>query len=124
MDGAPAMLSRPTDAPSAVGPASAIVAIQVFRQASRHRRNAKPTTIVSAVRIWLARISGRSDRHLLQAMADAVEALAEHCDQLAEHLSSQEAVTEEINASFGDEITLLRAQVQHLQGLLKPGKDA
>jgi len=120
----PVMLNQPSDAPPALGPASAAVEIQIFRQAWRYRHDNRPSTVAQAIRGWLARQSGRSDRHLLESMAHAVEALTAHCDRLSEHLAVQEAVTEEISASYGDEITRLRAQVLHLQRLLEGDHDA
>lgn len=66
----------------------------------------------------MGRVSGRSDRHLLFALAQATEAIATHCDLLADRLAAQEAVTADVTGAFGEEITRLRAEVLHLQRLV------
>ena len=67
------------------------------------------------MRAWAGRLSGRSDRRLLLALAGATDAIATHCDLLAAHLAAEEALTEDVVASYGEEITCLRAEVLHLQ---------
>ena len=71
-----------------------------------------------AVRSWLGRVSGRSDRHLLFALAQATEAIATHCDLLADRLAAHETVTADVSGAFGEELTRLRAEVLHLQRLV------
>ena len=52
------------------------------------------------------------------ALAQATEAIATHCDLLADRLAAQEAVTADVTGAFGEEITRLRAEVLHLQRLV------
>jgi hypothetical protein len=68
-----------------------------------------------SLRSWAGRISGRADRRLLVALVGATEAIITHCDLLADRLAAQEAVTEDVAGSFGQEIVQLRAEVLHLQ---------
>jgi hypothetical protein len=80
-------------------------------------------TRAGSLRSWAARLSGRSDRRLLLAMAAATEALALHCDLLLERITSHEAVTAEVAGAFGQEIAQLRAEVVHLRrSLTAPGR--
>jgi cell division protein FtsB len=64
---------------------------------------------------WAGRVSGRSDRRLLLALAAAMDAMATHCDLLADRLASQEVVTADLADVFGQEIAQLRAEVLHLR---------
>ena len=68
-----------------------------------------------SLRSWAGRISGRADRRLLVALVGATEAIATHCDLLADRLAVQEAVTQDVAESFGQEIVQLRAEVLRLQ---------
>jgi hypothetical protein len=80
-------------------------------------------TRARSLRGWAARVSGRSDRQLLLALAAATEALTLHCDLLLERITSQEAVTAEVAGAFGQEIAQLRAEVAHLRrSLTAPGR--
>ena len=69
----------------------------------------------STVRSWAGRVSGRSDRRLLLALASATDAVAAHCDLIVDRLTTQEAVTADVTGAFGEEIAQLRAEVLHLQ---------
>jgi len=71
-----------------------------------------------ALRAWVGRVSGRSDRHLLFALAQATEAIAAHCDLLADRLAALESVSADVTGAFGEELTRLRAEVLHLQRLV------
>src|SRR5580704_8016547 len=88
---APHMLQRPVDAPPPLGPVSATDGVATLRRvlADRH---ATPASL----RAWAGRVSGRSDRRLVLALAGATEAMATHCDQLAARLAEQEAVTADV----------------------------
>jgi hypothetical protein len=77
-----------------------------------------------SVRAWLGRISGRSDRRLLVSLAGATEAIAAHCDLLGDRLAVLEAVTADVAAAYGEEISRLRAEVLHLQRLVVSLHDA
>ena len=68
-----------------------------------------------AVRAWAGRVSGRSDRRLLLALASATDAVAAQCDHVVDRLTTQEAVSTDVATVFGEEITQLRAEVLHLQ---------
>ena len=68
-----------------------------------------------SLRAWAGRVSGRADRRLLLALADATEAMVAQCDLLCDRLAAQEAVTADVVGAFGQEIALLRAEVEHLQ---------
>jgi hypothetical protein len=108
---APHTLRRPADAPPPLAPASGTEGVSTFRRVWSEK-NAGATR---SFRSWAGRVSGRSDRRLLLALAGAVESLAVHCDQLVEHLTAQEAVTADVASSFGQEIVQLRAEVDRLQ---------
>ena len=82
-----------------------------FRRA-RSERNAGATR---SLRGWAGRVSGRSDRRLLLAVATATDSVASHCDLLVDRLNAQEAVTADVGSTFGEEIARLRAEVASLQ---------
>jgi (p)ppGpp synthase/HD superfamily hydrolase len=63
------------------------------------------------------RISGRSDRRLLSALAEATDAIATQCDLLADRIAARDTVSSDIADSFGEEVTRLRAEVLHLHHL-------
>jgi uncharacterized protein YceH (UPF0502 family) len=107
---APRMLRQPADAPPPLGPVSATDGVATFRRVLADR-NAPPASL----RAWAGRVSGRSDRRLVLALAGATEAIASHCDQLVARLAAQEAVTADVASSFGQEIAQLRAEVVRLQ---------
>ena len=105
------MLRRPADAPPPlphVGDSDPVAAL-------RRVRSERDTGTTRSLRAWAGRVSGRADRRLLLALADATEAMAARCDLLSDRLAAQESVTADVAAAFGQEITLLRAEVQHLQ---------
>jgi hypothetical protein len=116
---APRMLRQPADAPPPLGPVGASDAMASFRRIWSDRSAATGRSL----RSWAGRVSGRSDRRLLVAVAGAAEAMAQRCDLLLDRLATQEAVTADIAASFGQEIVQLRAEVIHLQRNLDPLRD-
>ena len=67
------------------------------------------------LRAWAGRVSGRADRRLLFAIAHATDAIAAHCDLIADRLATQETITADISRAFGEEISQLRSEVIHLQ---------
>ena len=110
-DGAPRMLRRPADAPPPLGPVSDTDPVVALRRVwSDGNASTK-----RSLRSWAGRISGRADRRLLVALVDATEAVVTHCDLLADRLTAQEAVTQDVAESFGQEIVQLRAEVLRLQ---------
>src|ERR1700734_73818 len=110
-DGAPRMLRRTADAPPQLGPVSGTEGVVAFRRVWSDRN--APTK--RSLRSWAGRISGRADRRLLVALVGATEAVVTHCDLLADRLTAQEAVTQDVAESFGQEIVQLRAEVLRLQ---------
>jgi hypothetical protein len=110
-NGAPRMLRRPADAPPQLGPVSGTDQVVAFRRIWSERN----TSTKRSLRSWAGRISGRADRRLLVALVGATEAIATHCDLLADRVAAQEAVTEDVVASLGKEIVQLRAEVLRLQ---------
>jgi hypothetical protein len=110
-DGAPRMLRRSADAPPSLGPISGTDPVVAFRRVWSNRN----VSTKRSLRSWAGRISGRADRRLLVALVGATEAIATHCDLLADRLVAQEAVTEDVAESFGQELVQLRAEVLRLQ---------
>ena len=105
------MLRRPADAPPPLGPVSATQRVVNLRRVwSDSNASTK-----RSLRSWAGRISGRADRRLLVALVGATEAVVTHCDLLADRLTAQEAVTQDVAESFGQEIVQLRAEVLRLQ---------
>jgi hypothetical protein len=119
---APRTLHQPTDAPPPIGHVRDDEALRSLRRVRESRREVTPrsTSLVGTVRAWAGRVSGRSDRRLLFALAQATEAIAAHCDLLADRLASQETITADVTGAYGEEITQLRAEVRHLQRLVSP----
>jgi hypothetical protein len=105
------MLRRPAEAPPPLGPVSGTHGVAAFRRVWSDRNVATKRSF----RSWAGRISGRADRRLLVALVGATEAIVTHCDLLADRLAAQEAVTEDVAGSFGQEIVQLRAEVLHLR---------
>jgi len=119
---APNTLRRPADAPTPLGPVGGAEPLQSFSRVWSARRLGAGRP--DSVRAWLGRISGRSDRRLLVSLAGATEAIAAHCDLLGDRLAVLEAVTADVAAAYGEEISRLRAEVLHLQRLVVSLHDA
>jgi hypothetical protein len=116
-DEPPRLWSRPTDAPEPVGHLSgtpAALELQRLREASSAKTHRRHEGMVLRMRAWLSRVSGRADRRALRVLADATIALVERCDLLADRLTAQEAVVDEVARALGEELTRLRAEVAHL----------
>jgi hypothetical protein len=107
---APRVLARPADAPPPLAPVGDGDPVQTFRRfwSARLQRATSP-------RGWLGRVSGRTDRSLLLAMAAATDALVAQCDLITERLAALESLTANVTDTFGEEVTLLRAEVLHLR---------
>jgi hypothetical protein len=112
---APRMLRQPADAPPPLGHVGDDPTVQSFRREWSTRRAGTALSLRSTVRSWAGRVSGRSDRRLLLALASATDAVAAHCDLIVDRLTTQEAVTADVTGAFGEEIAQLRAEVLHLQ---------
>ncbi len=105
------MLRQPADAPpplARVGDGEPVATL-------RRVRAERVSGTTSSLRAWAGRVTGRADRRLLLALAAATEAMVTQCDLLSERLAAQEAVTADVAGAFGQEMALLRAEVQHLQ---------
>jgi hypothetical protein len=107
----PRLLRQPADAPPPLDHIGDGEAMRSFGRVWSSRNAAGGRSL----RAWAGRVSGRSDRRLLLALADATAALSTHCDLLADRLTVQEAVTADVAGAFGQEIAQLRAEVLHLQ---------
>jgi hypothetical protein len=112
---APRMLRQPADAPSPLHHVGDTEAVLSFRQQWSGRPLERRGSAKSRLRAWAGRVSGRSDRRLLFALAHATDAVAAHCDHVVDRLASQEAVTADLASAYGEEIARLRAEVLHLQ---------
>jgi hypothetical protein len=110
-DSPPRTLGRPADAPPQLGPVSGTDPVVALRRVWSDRN----ISTKKSLRSWAGRISGRADRRLLVVLVGATEAVVAHCDLLAERLTAQESVTEDMVGSFGQEIVQLRAEVLRLQ---------
>ncbi len=113
------MLRQPADAPPPlehVGDSDLVASL-------RRVRSERDAGTTRPLRAWAGRVSGRSDRRLLLALAEATEAMVAHCDLLGDRLAAQEAVTADVAGAFGQEIALLRAEVLHLQRLVAAAED-
>ncbi len=106
------MLRQPADAPPPLGRPGDTEGVRSFRRVWSDWNTAGTTR---SLRAWAGRVSGRSDRRLLAALAGATEAVVAQCDQLADRLTAQEAVTADVADSFGREIVQLRAEVVALR---------
>jgi len=112
---APRMLRQPSEAPPPLGHVGEDPALLSFRREWAARRSATAGSLRRAVRAWAGRVSGRSDRRLLLALASATDAVAAQCDHVVDRLTTQEAVSADVATVFGEEIAQLRAEVLHLQ---------
>ncbi len=115
----PRTLRQPADPPPPPGHVRDTDALQsFFRLWESRRATGTSPSPGRAVRAWVGRISGRSNRHLLVALAQATESIAAQCDLLADRLAAHETVTADVTGAFGEELTRLRAEVLHLQRLV------
>lgn len=119
---APRLLSRPTDAPPrlgrvADGPALAALGHEWSLHGAR-RRTMWAGSPGDTARLWAGRLTGRSRRRLVDALAGATIELADRCEVLTDRMMTQEEVTEDVATAYGEELSRLRAEVQHLAGLV------
>ena len=75
----PGMLGQPADAPAPMGRVGDTESLLTVRRV-RANWEAPPRR---SLRSWAGRVSGRSDRRLLRALADATAALAGHSSHTA-----------------------------------------
>ena len=121
------MLQRPADAPLAVEHAGSLAPIQDFgRELSAQLQMRKTRWLGSTratARAWAGRATGRADRRLMFALANATDALARHLDWLVDRLSAQEALTADVTWAYGEDVTRLRAEVTQLRRRLTPARN-
>ena len=114
----PVMFDRPADPPHPVAVTQSGT-VQGFRRELsaqlQMRRSRRLGSLRATVRAWAGRVSGRADRRLLFSLAEVTNALLEHCDSLVEHISRDETLAEHVIASFGEDLTHLRAEVNGLR---------
>jgi hypothetical protein len=113
----PRTLRQPADAPP-IGHVEDVPALQTFRAVWAGRTARPAPSMQASLRAWAGRMSGRTDRHLLFALARATDALAAHCDLLGDRLSAQIAVTADLGDALGSDLTQLRAEVLRLRRLV------
>jgi hypothetical protein len=122
---APAMLRRPADAPPPLPPLHGHEAIRGLHL-EWARTDAPPTADTNPGALWRrargkARRTiplGRGDRELIGGLIRAVEAIAVRCDELADRLARQESLMEDVSDSFGQDITLVRAELDRIRTTL------
>jgi hypothetical protein len=117
---APRMLSRPADAPAQLPRVRDDSVVASFRDEWRAQQERTDVRLPlrTRARRWAGRVSGRSDRRLLFALAGATDALASHCERLESRLNGQEAITQELADAYGADLARLRAEVVHLRELV------
>ena len=120
---APGMLSRPADPPAPPAHMYELPAVQVLRQVVASRQAERHSTFRRRLRTWASHVSGRADRRLLDALAAASQAMADHGDLLVDRLAAQEAVTADLNRVYGEELARLRAEVLHLTRMASTSPD-
>jgi hypothetical protein len=119
---APRLLHRPTEAQPRLGRVGDGAALQALRHEwSLHgvrRRALWSGSFRDTARLWAGRLTGRSRRRLVAALAGATLELADRCEVLTDRVMTQEDVTEDVATAFGEELSRLRAEVMHLARLL------
>jgi hypothetical protein len=115
------MYSRPTEAPEALVPVrSGESVIKLHTEWARLNGASTPPASEPTSGGWRARLRGaqralgRADREFLGDLVRAVDVLALRCDELAERLANQQAITGETAEILGQEVTRLRAAVAAL----------
>lgn len=118
---APHMFQRSSEAPPALEHVGSSAPLQDFRRELSAQRPMRTTRRLGSTRAtaraWAGRLTGRADRRLLFALANATDALAHHHDVLIDRLTAQEGLTADMAAAFGEDLTRLRAEVTRLRSL-------
>jgi hypothetical protein len=114
----PRMFSRPTEAPdplTPIHPSEQMVALHTgwARQEGQRALTESGRGFGARLRDGIRRVWSRDDHERIGDLIRAVDALAVRCDELAERMSHQQIVTSELVEAFGQEITRLRAAVEH-----------
>lgn len=119
---APRLLRRPTEAPPRLGRVADGPALQaLLHEWSLHgarRRGLWSGSPRDTARLWAGRLTGRSRRRLVAALAGATIELADRCEVLTDRMVTTEEVTEDVATAFGEELSRLRAEVMHLARLV------
>jgi hypothetical protein len=122
-ESAPAMFTRPSDAPDLLPPIHGDE-----RVATLHRQWLRSTTTPTGEggARWhrfhhlMGRIahlgSGSLDRELIGDLIRAVDAVAARCDEISERLAQQQTVLDDAVTILGEELTRLRAESAPLLG--------
>jgi len=116
---APGTFRRPVDPIPALPPTAGSAAVQSLHQvlAERGRR---PASWGDRLRLLASKVSGREDRRLLGALVATADSLVTQCDLLSERLAAHETLSADVTASYGEELTRLRAEVLHVTRLASP----
>jgi hypothetical protein len=117
------MLRRPADAHPSLPLLADGDAVRQLRAAMASLA-ARDTTgsLLEHVRAWVGRVTGRSNRYVLEAVVLAIGEIADRCDELTIRLNEQEALTVDVARTFGEELARLRAEVLHLESTIdSPG---
>ena len=130
--GAPKLLGRPAEAPLPLPHFGGSEPIRTLHEQWAGRApGPRPASVRQAARAWVSGSPilgrGRANRRLLGSLIRTTDALAAHCDQIADRLAAQEALVQEVTEAFGEDVTRLRAEVLRLQRLIpsenaKPGE--
>lgn len=118
---APHVLRQPADVPPPLTPLAdgeALARLRAARASLAERDRA--VGLRMRLRAKAARVTGRTDRYLLQAVLAATDEIANRCDTLAARLATQEVVTADVTRAFGEELAHLRAEVLHLRRVVTP----
>lgn len=117
LEATPRLLRSPSDAPPRLEHMSGADPLTDLRRQLSYQQGSHRMSLTQTARFWAARITGRSQRHLLLTLGASVVALGERCDRLSDRLSGHEEVTEDVAATLGEELARLRAEVLHLKAL-------
>jgi hypothetical protein len=117
MNDSPAMLSRPTDPPSALRPLRSSDRLTELhaKYADLFGQTASPASFVrnarARVRLFASHLGTGSDRELLGYLVRAIDEVALRCDELTERVSNVATSLDEVARALGEEVTDLRLRV-------------
>jgi hypothetical protein len=119
---APPMFRQPADPPPPLARVGDLDPIRAVRRehAARLHTARGPAGFRTRARAWAGRVTGRADRRLLQALTEAIDALAVHSDGMVDRINSQLDKDSEVIAALGEEISWLRAEVIALREIVNP----
>jgi hypothetical protein len=118
----PSIFETPADGIPTLGSLNQDPALHSFRDVMAYERSMAVFrghgTVWRSVRAWARRVSGRPTRRRLYSLAEATDAMARYCDELALRVKAETAVSADVSATLGQELALLRAEVHHLRSLV------